>query len=123
MRAGSHNRQITIERPVSSPDATYGTPVVTWAPLAVLPGSPVVAEKFWAEVQDVMPSRAESVTQGLAVARNQTRIRMRWRDDVTSAMRIIVHGDSDVVYQIIAGPAEIEGRKERIEVMCEKYSS
>ena len=123
MRAGTLNREITIERKEVTQDASYGTEVVAWTPLAVLPGSPGVAERFWAEVQDVMPSRSESVQQGLAVARNQTRIRIRWRSDVTSAMRVIVHGDTDVLYQIVGGPAEIRGRRVMLEMVCERYTS
>ena len=121
--AGTLNRLITIERKQVVQDASYGTEVITWVPLAVLPGSPAVAERFWAEVQDALPSRSESVQQGLAVARNQTRIRIRWRSDVDSSMRITVHGDIDVVYQIVGGPAEIRGRRIMLEMMCEKYSS
>ena len=123
VQAGKLDRQITIERKSVTSDPNYGTEVITWAPLAVLPGSPPVAERFWAEVQDVMPSRSESVLQGLAVARNQTRIRIRWRPDITSAMRVIVHGDADVLYQIVGGPAEIRGRKTMLEMVCERYSS
>ena len=121
--AGTLTRLITVERQQVVQDANYGSQVVTWVPLAVLPGSPPVAERFWAEVQDVLPSRSESVMQGLAVARNQTRVRIRWRNDIDSSMRITVHGDTDVVYQIVGGPAEIRGRRRMLEMICEKYSS
>jgi head-tail adaptor len=121
--AGTLTRLITIEQKQATQDTQYGTQVITWVPLAVLPGSPPVAERFWAEVQDALPSRSESVMQGLAVARNQTRIRIRWRNDIDSSMRITVHGDTDVVYQIIGGPAEIRGRRRMLEMMCERYSS
>lgn len=123
MRASSHTRQITVWKKVVTADPDFGTEIVTWEPLVAEVGSPVIAQRFWAEVQDALPSRSESVTQGLAVARNQTRIRLRWRNDIDSSMKITVHGDTDVDYQIVGGPAEIEGRKERIEIMCEKYSS
>jgi len=123
MRAGSMTREITIEKKEVTVHSVYGTEVVTWVPLVAQAGSPVVAERFRAEVQDAMPSRSEAVTQGLQIARNQTRLRMRWRDDVTSAMRVTVHGDSDVVYQIVGGPADIDGRKSMIEMVLEKYSS
>lgn len=123
MRAGEHDVQITVERPVSTPDATYGTPTITWVPLVALPGSPVVAERFWAQIQDALPSKSESVTQGLAVARNQSRLRMRYRNDITSDMRVTVHRDTSVVYQIVGGPALIGGRKERIEMVLERLSS
>jgi SPP1 family predicted phage head-tail adaptor len=123
MRAGRMDRQVTIEKKETTQDPTYGTPIVTWVPLVALPGSPVVAERFWAEVQDALPSRSEAVTQGLAVARNQTRLRMRWRGDINSSMRVTVHGDSDVIYQIVGGPADIDGRKSMVEMVLEKYSS
>ena len=116
-------RWITIEQKSVTQDPTYGTEVVTWVPLDPEPGSPSVAIRFRAEVQDALPSRSESVRQGLELARNQTRIRMRWRGDVTSDMRVTVHGDTDVVYQIVGGPAEIGGRKRRLEMVIERYSS
>lgn len=123
-RAGAIDRQITIEKKVVTEDPTYGTEIVTWMPLVRDGvGSPIVAVRFWAQLQDVLPSRSEAVKQGLDLARNQTRLRMRWRGDITSDMRVIEHGDTDVVYQIVAGPAAIEGRKERIEMMLERYSS
>ena len=105
--------RITIEYQVSgTPDPTYGTSTITWTPLAVV----------WAEIQDVLPSRSESVVQGLAVARNQTRVRYRYRTDVNSAMRITIRGPVDRVLQIIGGPAEVGGH-EYSEVVCEQYSS
>lgn len=118
------DRQITIEYPVPTVDPTYGTEIITWSPLVRDGvGSPIIGVRFWAEIQDALPSRSEAVTQGLALARNQTRLRMRWRSDVTSAMRVTVHGDTDTVYQIVGGPAEIGGRKSMIELVLEKYSS
>lgn len=122
MRSGNLDRQITIERKTTTRDPNYGSEIVTWVPLAVLPGSPEVAERFAAEVMDVPPSRSESVRQGLAMARNQTRVRLRYRNDIDSAMRVIVHGDTDVTYQIVGGPAML-GRKELIELVLERYSS
>lgn len=119
----SLNRQISIERKSVTQDSTYGTETVAWVPLVAAAGSPVVAERFWAEVQDALPSRSESVRNGLAVAKNQTRIRMRHRSDVDSTMRITVHGSADVIFQIIGGPAEIGGRKAYLEMMCERYST
>lgn len=121
MRAGQLDRRITIERKVVTQDASYGTEVVTWVPL-VATGSPAVAVPLWAQVQDVLPSRSEAVLHGLVLARNQTRIRIRYRNDVDSLMRITVHYATDIVYQIVGGPAII-GRNEWLEMMCEKYSS
>lgn len=116
------DRQITIEKKTITQDSVYGTDVVTWEPLAVLAGSPVVAEKFWAEVMDTTPGRNEGSAAGIALSRNTTRIRLRYRSDMDSSMRVIVHGDSDVTHQIIGGPSEI-GRKEYTEILCERISS
>lgn len=113
MKAGKLNRRVSIEYKSITVDATYGTQSVSW----------VLLETVWAEVQDVMPSRSESVRLGMQVARDQTRIRMRYRNDITPDMRIVVHGDSDVVHQIVGGPAEIGGRKVGIEIVCERYST
>lgn len=130
LRAGEVHCEVTIDRIAVNGDEgylgldpTYGTPRVVWVPLAPLAGSPQVAERFPATIQDALPSRAESVTLGLSVARNQSTLRMRWRGDVTSAMRVTVHRDTSVVYQIVGGPADIEGRKQRIEMQIEKVSS
>lgn len=113
MNAGAMNRKISIEFPVYETEAPYGPRLVRWDPLTTCQ----------AEVQDAMPSRSEAVRQGLAQARNQTRIRIRWRGDVDSTMRIVLHGDTDTVLQIVGGPAEIGGRKGGLEMVCERYST
>lgn len=126
MQSGRADRLITIERPQRTVDPTYGTEIVVWVPLEAEAGSPTVAVKFFAEVQDFMPSRSESVTLGLQVARNQTRFRMRWRSDLTSDCRVTVHGlteDLDVLYSIVGGPAEIQGRMAMLEFVGERYTS
>ena len=112
--AGQLDRQITIQRKVITQDATYGTEIVTWAALT---------GRIWAQVQDALPSRSEAVVQGLAVARNQTRIRFRFLSGVDSSMRVLVHWSTgDVVHQIVGGPATI-GRNEWTEIMTERISS
>jgi SPP1 family predicted phage head-tail adaptor len=104
------DRQVTVEYPVAGQDATYGTPIITWIALATI----------WANVDDVPPSRAESVKLGLTVALNQVRVRYRFRQDITSAMRIVVGAR---VLTIIAGPAEFGDRKTYSEVVCQSISS
>lgn len=103
------NKRCRIEQKTTTTDDDYGTEVITWALLAVC----------WCESQDVLPSRSESVKNGLAVAANQTRIRLRYRTDIDSSMRLNIDGTT---YQIIAGPAEL-GKHQYIELMVEKYSS
>lgn len=122
MRASTLNRQIIVEKPVQTQDPVYGAPVTSWEPLVPLAGSPVTGEPFWAEVQDALPSRSESIRQGLVQGRNQTRIRIRWRDDIDSSMRIVIVDDGRIL-QIVGGPAEIGGRKRMLEMMCERFTS
>lgn len=111
--AGKLNRKITIEAKSVAMDPDYGTEVITWVP---------VATRIWASIQDVLPSRSEQVKQGIRVATLPARLRIRYRTDITSAMRVTVHGATDTVYQIVGGPAEV-GRRELIEMMIEAYSS
>lgn len=119
-----YRRQVSFERRTTI-TGTHGPEPGPWEPVVAQAGSPAVAERWWAEVQDVLPSRSESVRQGLAQARNQVRLRMRWRDDLDSTMRVTVHGGAggDVVYQIVGGPAEIGGRKGGLEMVLERYTT
>ncbi len=110
---GSFMRLVSIDAPVDADEGSFGPALDRWERLAT----------FRAEVRDILPSRSEAVRQGLEVARNQSRMRMRWRNDIDSTMRVIVHGDSDVVYQIVGGPAEVGGRKRMLELVLERYSS
>lgn len=130
MRAGGLDRLITIQRKAKvgdpeyvAPDANYGTSKVVWVPLAKQADG--TAEKFSAQVQDSLPSRSESISLGANFARNLTRVRLRYRDDIDSTMQVLLHGDGDdIVYQIIGGPANVvkDGRKTLIELLCERYS-
>lgn len=119
--AGNLDRYILVEKKSTTQDPDFGTEIVTWVPLAGTVQNP---EWFRAEVLDLMPSRAEGVTLGLTVAKNQTRIRMRYRDDINSSMRVTLLGDSaSMVMQIVGGPSAIEGRKQFLEIVCERFSS
>lgn len=99
-----------IEAKTIARDAVYRSEVATWTPLATV----------WAEVRDVLPSRAEATQQGLTQARNQTRVRIRYRTDVNSSMRL--RFGNGRLLQIIGGPAEI-GRHEWLEMLCEEYTT
>jgi SPP1 family predicted phage head-tail adaptor len=108
LTAGRLNRRVRIEKPV--PDAALdGAGFGSWAPVATV----------WAEVQDVRPSRTERMAEGLNVASRPARVILRWRADVTPAMRIVM---GDRIMQIIGGPAEL-GRREGLELLVEDYST
>lgn len=112
MNIGKLSQRVRIDRKTTSQDATYGTPVVTWSELATV----------YAEVQDVLPSRAEKAGEGIQIASRPARIRMRYRSDITADMRCVLLDRANRVLQIVSGPAEI-GRKEGIELMAQEYSS
>lgn len=113
MKAGALDRRITIEAKVVAIDPDYGTETVTWATLF---------SRIPAQVQDSLPSKSESATDGIIIGVRPARIRIRFMTGIKADMRLIVHGDTDRLMQITAGPAEI-GRREGIELMAVEYST
>jgi len=112
-----------IEVPPAIDPAT-GAASGGWTSLAYQPGSPTDAVRFPVKVRDVVPSRDQRLGVGaVSIASRRTVVRMRWRDDINSALRITLLGGVPRVMQIIGGPAEVGGRKVELELMCEDYSS
>ena len=107
------DQRITIEQKTITRDPDYGTESITWT---------AFASRIAAQVQDVLPSRSESVKQGLRVTTRPARIRIRYRTGITSDMRVVVHGAAERTLQITGGPAEL-GRREGIEMTCEEQST
>ena len=108
INADSLDRRVTIERPVADPSFD-GAGSGAWEVVATV----------WASVQDALPSRAERLADGLNIASRPARVRMRYRTDITPAMRFVI---GDRVMQIVAGPAEL-GFREGVEFMAEYYST
>lgn len=108
MKLGTLDKRCRIEQKSTTQDATYGTPVVTWALVGVA----------WCNVQDELPSKSEAVKNGLAQSVQRARVRMRYRTDINSAMRIVINRPAETIYQIVGGPAEL-GRKDGIELFVE----
>lgn len=108
LRAGDLSRRLLIERPEGD-DSFRGAGKASWIEVATV----------WAQVVDVLPSRAERLDQGINVSQRPCRVRMRFRRDVTADMRFVLEGR---ILQIVAGPAEI-GRREGLEFMAIEYSS
>ncbi|CAD7335310.1 head-tail adaptor protein [Sphingomonadales bacterium 56] len=106
---GTLDRRIRIERRIVSQEAVYGTGGTSWD----------LHAEVWAQVRDVLPSRAERLDDNISILRRPARIRMRYRDDVTSDMRVKINGRT---MRIVAGPAEL-GRREGIELMVEEVST
>lgn len=112
MTPGQLDRRITIQQKTVTQDPDYGTEVTSWT---------TFASRIAAQVQDALPSKSESVQQGVRVATRPARVRIRYRSGITSDMRVVVHGATDRTMQIVGGPAEI-GRREWTELVCEEYS-
>lgn len=112
MNAGLLNTRCRIEQKSTTQDPVYGTELVTWTALATV----------WCAVQDELPSKSEAVKQGLAMSAQRTRVRMRYRTDLDSSMRLVINRPAETVYQIVGGPAVL-GNKDGIEMFVEKYSS
>jgi head-tail adaptor len=112
MNIGNLNIRGRFERRATSLNATYGTPVDTWE----------IVDTRWIALQDVMPSRSEGTAQDMNLAKNPTRLRMRYCSDIDSTMRVIINRPSPTIYQIIGGPA-ILGDKDGLEFMIEKVST
>ncbi len=101
--------RIRIERKVVAHDPQYGTEAVTWTEFACV----------WAEVKDILPSRAERQAESIQIGRRPARLRIRYLAGLAADMRVII--DSRV-HQIISGPATL-GRREAMEFMVEEHSS
>lgn len=107
------DEQVSIERLVITKDSRYGTQVQTWLTLH---------DHFWANVQDVLPSRAEATGNGLAIGTRRARLRIRDAGGTDMTMRAVLHSRGDQVMQIVAGPARLEGT-DYDEFAIESYSS
>lgn len=104
--ASRMNDRIRIERPVA--DTSFdGAGSGGWE----------TVEEVWANVQDALPSRGERLADGINVAARPARVRIRYREDITSNMRFVM---GDRIMQIISGPAEL-GRRQALEFMVEEY--
>jgi SPP1 family predicted phage head-tail adaptor len=109
---GELDRRITIERKVVGRDADFGSEVISWSTLA----------EVWAKVEDVPEmSRggAEAVRADQRVATTRTNVRVRYRSDVTSDMRVRL-ADRGRTLQIV-GITEA-GSREWTDLLCEEFS-
>ena len=111
MDAGKLDRRVTILARATSRESTYGTNQAAFAPV----GPPV-----WANVLDVLPSRADRLAGEIVITSRPARVRMRWRDGVSQANRIRI--DDGPEMRIVAGPAMI-GRRAWLEIMVEELST
>ena len=107
--ASSLDTRIRIERKLVTRDPQYGTEQVTWGQFAYV----------WAEVKDILPSKAERLADSIQIGRKPARIRIRYLAGLAADMRIII---DNRIHQIISGPVTL-GRRDAMEIMVEEHSS
>jgi len=103
---------ITFQERTGTQDSGTGAWTYEWEDVA---GEPTE----WAEVQDILPSRAEDVADNIDMSRRPCRVRTLYRDDITAQMRITF---DDRALQIVSGPVEL-GRRDGLEMICEEFST
>jgi SPP1 family predicted phage head-tail adaptor len=109
--AGTLNRRILIERPVRVSDEYGSGTVTTWQTVATV----------WASVQDqLLFNSGEGVAGELRQRVLPTRVRIRYRNDITTDMRITIT-DRSRVMQIIS--ISEMGRGDLLEMMAENFST
>lgn len=113
MRAGELDRRITLLKPGTVDDPLYGPQPGGWVPFA---------ERIPARKWDDKPGDTEEVAGGLRLSNRPATVRTRYMRGVTSDMQLILHGDTDELYEITSTPAEI-GRREWLEFTIRAYTS
>jgi head-tail adaptor len=109
---GRLNRRIRIEQRSTTQDSTYGTLAATWTTVGT----------FNANVEEVLPSKGESLSQGFNIAERPARVRMRYVDGITAAMRVIYIDRGNRVLKILTPPVEL-GRRAGMEFMVADFST
>ena len=102
MKIGSLNRQVTIQSPPTAEDA-LGQPTGSWTTVATV----------WANVR--LLNGLETIKGGAEASVAKASIRIRYRTDVTSAMRV-VHGST--TYEIKAVLPDVAG-KQYLDLACQ----
>ena len=102
LNVGALNQRVTIQQPSTGVDV-LGQRVETWSDLATV----------WAQAQ---PLRGrEFFAAGQVHSEASVRFRLRYRSDVTSAMRVVWGG---VNHAIVADPIDVSGGRHTLELMC-----
>ena len=103
MAAGAYNRRVTVKQPATGVDS-IGQPLTTWTTVAQL----------WANILN--KSGAQAIKAERDVSAMQTSIRIRYRTDITDAMRFEY---GTIVYKIQAVLPDQSGHK-HLDLVCEE---
>jgi SPP1 family predicted phage head-tail adaptor len=102
MRPGLLNSRVVVQQQSTTQDA-LGQPVLSWSTFATV----------WADVRHT--SGIEAVKDSAIASVVRASIRVRYRGDLTTAMRV-VHGST--TYNIVAVLPDVGG-KEYVDLACE----
>lgn len=105
------DKQVRVQRKVAA-EGFASAGKSQWLPVGPNEG------KAFAQVQDILPSREAETGDGFGASVRRARVRMRYRADLTEAMRLVM---DNRIMQITTMPVEI-GRRDGIEFMVEDYS-
>jgi hypothetical protein len=121
---GDFNVLATILRPPTGTDPNWNTPAGDFVPIMTEPGSPTVARRVWARVEDVRPSRQEGAQQNVELGKFGTYVQIRWIPiPLDSSLRVVLHRAwGDETYSVVGGPAII-GNNDFVEFKLERYTS
>jgi head-tail adaptor len=111
LAAGDLDRIVTFQRPVDA-GGFKNAGKENWQTIDN-------GEDVCAQVQEMLPSRGERMVGELKVALRPTRIRIRYRDDISADMRIL-YGNR--VMEMMAPPIEL-GRREGLELLAQDFST
>lgn len=99
MHAGRLRDRVILQSPISAQD-TSGRPVTSWFD----------HDTVWAEVKDIASPSEEAVEDGIGLAKRESWVTIRWRNDISANMRLIVLNESRTL-RIITPPAEMDSRQ------------
>lgn len=114
MRAGLLDRRVRIDQKSVARNSDFGSEVVTWTPLATV----------WAQVIEQPengPSGGERVQQNLRTYARRSTLRIRYRNDLNTDMRVVLLDRSSRALRIV-GMTEAM-RRQVLELTCEDYSA
>lgn len=112
MRGRQLDRQVTFQAKTVTTSSKFNAPKAG--------GWENYAEDLFANVQDVLPPKTEQLDQTINLTMRPARIRIRYRDDITSAMRVLYRGRT---LEIVSGPVEVFDRGRWLEMIAQEYSS
>lgn len=102
MSAGALRQRVTLEAPLRTPDGAGGAEI-GWSEVATL----------WAAVE--MPGGGEVAAGERLEARTRLRVTIRFRADVTAAMRLVWRGEALNIRAV----ADRDGRRRFLTLDCE----